>query len=227
MTEHQHHSDTTAAPDDDVVFDAAFWDDRYGSASQIWSGNPNPQLVAETAELTPSTALDIGSGEGADAVWLARRGWQVTAVDISQVALDRAAEHARSVGEEVADRITWVQADLTADPAPDLGSGFGLVSAQFMHLAAPQRDAVFRGLAASVGPGGIFLVVGHDVSDLQTAPHMRPHHPELMFTTDDIVAMLDLAEWTIVAAESRPRSVLDPDGQPVHVADAVVVARRR
>ena len=71
------------------------------------------------------------------------------------------------------------------------------------------------------------LVVGHDISDLHTAPHMRPHHPELMFTTDDIVALLDPTDWTIVAAESRPRSVLDQEGQPAHVADAVVVARRR
>jgi len=227
MTEHSRAHDAADSSNDEVVFDAAFWNDRYASAPQIWSGNPNPQLVVETTDLTPTTALDIGSGEGADAVWLARRGWQVTAVDISQVALDRAAAHARSAGDDVADRISWVQADLTADPAPDLGMSFGLVSSQFMHLAAPQRDTLFRRLAAAVGPGGTLLVVGHDLSDLHTAPHLRPHHPELMFTVDEIVALLDPAGWTIVAAESRPRSVIDPDGQPAHVADAVVVARRR
>ena len=83
--------------DETTVFDAAFWNDRYASAPAIWSGKPNAQLVAEASGLAPSTALDVGCGEGADAVWLAERGWHVTALDISQVALDEAAEHARQV----------------------------------------------------------------------------------------------------------------------------------
>src|ERR1700730_7897302 len=109
-----------------------FWDARYGSAEAIWSGNPNPQLVAEVADLVPGTALDVGSGEGADAIWLASRGWQVTGIDISPVALERAAQLAAAAGETIADHITWQQADVMVwDPAP---KQFDLVSAQFIHL---------------------------------------------------------------------------------------------
>src|ERR1700738_3548715 len=108
-----------------------FWDARYGSAEAIWSGNPNPQLVAQVADLRPGTALDVGSGEGADAIWLAERRWQVTGIDVSTVALERAALLAAAAGQDVADRITWQQADiLTWDPAQ---RQFDLVSAQFMH----------------------------------------------------------------------------------------------
>ena len=176
------------------------------------------------AKLTPTTALDVGCGEGADAVWLAARGWQVTALDISRVALDRAAAHARAAGPEIAERITWQQADLTEGVT--LTETYGLVSAQFMHLPQPQRDDLYRGLAALVAPGGTLLIVGHHPSDLDTAAHLRPHHPELMFTADEIVALLDPADWQIVTAEARPRSVVDGDGRDVDVQDAVLVARR-
>ena len=206
------------------VFDAAFWDARYASAPAIWSGKPNPQLVAEAAELTPTTALDVGCGEGADAVWLAARGWQVTALDISRVALDRAAAHARAAGPEIAERITWQQADLTEGVT--LTETYGLVSAQFMHLPQPQRDNLYRALAALVAADGTLLVVGHHPSDLETAAHLRPHHPELMFTADEIAALLDPADWQIVTAEARSRSVVDGDGRDVNVKDAVLVARR-
>jgi SAM-dependent methyltransferase len=224
MTDHQHQA---AAADfsEATVFDAAFWDARYASAPALWSGKPNPQLVTEAADLKPTTALDIGSGEGGDAIWLAQHGWQVTALDISQVALDRAAAQARAADPAAAERIHWMQGDLTA--GLDLGRRFGLVSSQFMHLPRTQRDDLFRQLAAAVAPGGTLLVVGHDLADLDTAPHMRPHRPDLMFTTAEVVALLQPTEWTVIAAESRRRSALDPDGQPVDVADAVVVARRR
>src|SRR5438876_11960685 len=102
----------------DHTFDPAalltqeFWDDRYGSADQIWSGNPNPHLVEQIADLAPGIALDVGSGEGADAIWLAARGWQVTAIDVSTVALGRAARRAAEAGTEVADRLIWRHADI-------------------------------------------------------------------------------------------------------------------
>jgi SAM-dependent methyltransferase len=225
MTDHQHHAAAAAGFDEATVFDAAFWDARYGSASALWSGKPNPQLVTEAADLEPTTALDVGSGEGADAIWLAQHGWQVTALDISQVALDRAATQARTVDPAAAERIHWVQGDLTA--GLDLGLRFGLVSSQFMHLPGAQREDLFRQLAAAVAPGGTLLIVGHDLADLDTAPQMRPHRPDLMFTSAEVVALLDPTDWTVVAAESRRRTARDPDGQPVDVADAVVVARRR
>src|SRR5713226_3677091 len=110
MVVHVSHSH-----DDTIQFTQEFWDDRYRSASRLWSGRPNPQLVAQTAGLAPGDALDAGCGEGADAIWLARHGWTVTAVDVSAVALERAAANAGAEG--AGDRITWRRADLLSwDP---------------------------------------------------------------------------------------------------------------
>ena len=220
-----HHHHRPPGFDETTVFDAAFWNDRYASAPTIWSGKPNAQLVTEAEGLPPTTALDVGSGEGADAVWLAERGWHVTALDISQVALDKAAEHTRQSSPEAAERITWQQADLTDGIA--LQPGFGLVSAQFLHLPEGQRDPLYLRLAELVAPGGTLLIVGHDPSDLESAGHLRAHRPDLLFRADDIAALLDPADWTIATPEARRRTVVDPDGRTVEVADAVVVARRR
>ena len=123
------------------MFDEQSWDERYRSRAAVWSSSPNPQLMAEAAGLAPGTALDVGSGEGADACWLAARGWQVTAVDFAVTALQRAAAHAESLGADVAGLISWVHADLTTwVPAAD---HFDLVSAQFMQLPrGPPRCAV-------------------------------------------------------------------------------------
>jgi SAM-dependent methyltransferase len=224
MAEHRHGHDP-AALDEETVYDAAFWDARYASAPAIWSGRPNLQLMTEAAELVPSTALDVGCGEGADAVWLAGRGWRVTAVDISRVALERAADHARSMGTDLAGRITWRQADLTEKVEFD--EPFGLVSVQFMHVPRPVRDALHRRLADLVAPGGTLLVVGHHPSDLKTAAHVRPRRSDVLFLPEEIVAHLDPSLWTVVAAESRPRTMIDGDGRTLQVADAVLVAERR
>jgi SAM-dependent methyltransferase len=224
MAEHRHRHDPAPAAGKTEVYDAAFWDARYASAPAIWSGRPNPQLVTEAADLVASTALDVGCGEGADAVWLAGRGWRVTAVDISDVALGRAADHARSMGPDVAGMIMWRQADLTEKLRFE--EQFGLVSAQFMHLPQPDRDALHRRLAGLVAPGGTLLVVGHHPSDLDTAADVRPHNGDLLFLPEEIVALLDPSSWTVVAAESRPRSMIDGDGRTLQVADAVLVAQR-
>jgi len=142
---HHHGHDSSAAEDGHAV-GAAAWDERYRSAPAVWSGRPNPVLVSEAADLHPGTALDIGAGEGADAIWLADCGWHVTAVDISAVAL----EHARAAGDDVAGRIRWQQADVTAWTPQRT---YDLVSAHFMHLPAAQRDVLNRRLAAEVaGP---------------------------------------------------------------------------
>ncbi|OJY39185.1 class I SAM-dependent methyltransferase [Pseudonocardia sp. 73-21] len=202
------------------VFDKAFWDARYAEADAVWSGNPNPVLVAEAADLPPGSALDIGSGEGADAIWLAARGWTVTGLDVSDVALQRAAAHAGAAGV----RITWRQADLTLD-AP-VGTGFDLVTAQFMHLPSEQRRALHRRLAAAVAPGGTLLVVGHHPSDLGTIP--RPPLPDLFFTASDVAAELNPDQWEVLCEEARPRPVVHPDsGLTVTIHDTVLRARRR
>jgi len=207
-----------------TMFEEAAWEERYRSRPAIWSGNPNPQLVAEATSLPPGRALDVGSGEGADAVWLAGRGWQVTAVDISTTALARGAAHAAAAGDGIAERITWTHADLREDP-PEPGR-YDLVSAQFMQLPPPQRRELYARLADAVAPGGVLLIVGHHPADLRTSAH-RMHFPEMLFTAEELAAELDADQWEIVTAEARPRAALDPDGRDITIHDAVLVARRR
>jgi SAM-dependent methyltransferase len=212
------------APDLAEMFSQEFWDTRYRTADVIWSGNPNPRLVEQASGLAPGTALDVGCGEGADAIWLAALGWRVTGVDVSQVALDRAAERAAEAGAGIAGLITWQQADvLSWDPAPQQ---FSLVSAQFMQLPRPARESLHRRLAAAVRPGGTLLIVGHHPSDLHTSVP-RPALPDLFFTADEIAANLDPGAWQIVVAAAPQRQALDPDGRSVTIHDAVLNARRR
>ncbi|MEU8300445.1 FAD-dependent oxidoreductase [Micromonospora sp. NPDC048909] len=207
-----------------TMFTEEAWEERYRSRPSVWSGRPNAQLVTEAAELTPGRALDVGSGEGADAVWLAERGWQVTAVDISTVALQRAAEHADAAGAEVAARIDWTHRDLREKPPTE--AGYDLVSSHFMHLPGDERRELFARLAAAVAPGGTLLIVGHHPLDLRTTAH-RMHLPEMMYTGEELAAALDPGAWEVRAAEARPRAAKDPDGRDITIHDAVLVARRR
>ena len=200
----------------------AFWDERYASREQIWSGEPNHQLVEQTASLPPARALDAGSGEGADALWLAGRGWQVTAVDVSAVALERAAARAAEHGDEVAGRVRWEQADVRTWSPPV--AAYELVSAHFLHPPKDVRPQVVGRLAAAVAPGGVLLYVGHDPSDIGAVPRGRP---ELMASASEIAQLLDRDAWDVEVAEARPRPGTHPDGHAVTRHDAVVRARRR
>jgi SAM-dependent methyltransferase len=204
--------------------DEQSFEEMYGATDALWSGRPNPQLVAEAADLPPGTALDVGCGEGADAVWLAARGWQVTGVDFAATALTRAAAGAAAAGEEVAARIEWVRADVT-QWTPEPGS-FDLVSAQFMHLLPDERRVLFARLADAVRTGGQLLLVGHDFSDIAAGAH-RPDEPERFFTPDEVAGSLDPATWEVLVAEARPRPAHQHEGEHIEVHDAVVRARRR
>jgi SAM-dependent methyltransferase len=205
------------------MFGQEWFEERYRSAPALWSGQPNPQLVAEVADLPPGTALDAGSGEGADAIWLAERGWRVTAVDFSPTALQRSAEHAAGRGAQVAGRIEWRQADLTTWAPPP--ATFDLVSAQYMHLPPEPRAALFDRLAAAVAPGGTLLIVGHDFSDLAAGAH-RPDMPEMFFTAEEVAASLAQREWEVLVTDARPRPAKVHEGEHIEVHDAVLVARR-
>ncbi len=205
-------------------FSQESWDERYRSRSALWSRNPNPQLVAEAGDLTPGTALDVGAGEGADAIWLASRGWRVTAVDLSAVALERAAAHAGELGAGIAGRIDWVHHDITSwDPGP---GRYDLVSVQYVHLPPALRQAMLGHVVAAVAPGGTLLMVCHHPSDLQTTMP-RPRMPELFFTGDDIAAGLDPGQWTIVTNAAPGRTATDPEGNQVTIHDTVLRAVRR
>lgn len=215
MSEHRHH-------DISHMFTEAFWDERYSASGRVWSGRPNPRLVEQISDVAPGTALDVGCGEGADVVWLALRGWQVTGVDVSGVALERAAAHAAGAG--VADRTTWSRADLLAgDPLP---SGLDLVSAQFLHVPPPDFARVIGAVAGAVRPGGTLLVVGHHPADSATGLR-NAELSRLLYTPERVVAALDPGAWTVLVANAPTREAADADGHPVLVTDTVVRAVRR
>lgn len=203
-------------------FTAEFWDARYATGS-IWSGNPNPVLVEKVESLTPGTALEVGSGEGADAIWLATRGWNVTAIDVSTVALERAAEHADAGGTAIASRITWQQADVANwDPAPHR---YDLISAQFMHLPRPMLTALHRRLAAAVRPGGTLLIVNHHPADLETTMQ-RPNIADMFATAEEMAHVLDPGQWSIETSAPK-RQAVDPEGKTITISDTVLQAVRK
>jgi SAM-dependent methyltransferase len=204
-------------------FDQEWWDERYSSYAALWSGDVNPLVPVETAHLTPGSALDLGCGEGADAIWLATRGWQVTGVDVSAVALERAAAHADEVG--VQERIVWERHDAFAWTPP--AGAFDLVSAQFFHVPAQDRGRIYRGLADAVAPGGTLLVVAHHPVDV--AEHGPDRPAEMFFTPEQLAEELEQAfpaEWDLEVVETRGRHAVDRDGVERDLHDALVRARR-
>lgn len=205
---------------DHDVDDPRDWDEFYagdGDGARHWSGRPNSALVAEVADLMPRTALDVGCGEGADAIWLARHGWQVTALDPSRVALDRARAAARAAHVDV----TWVHAGLLEMPD---GSGVhDLVSAHYPVLAHTDDNAAINTLVEAVAPSGTLLFVHHDIGPTHGDEHRFDPADHVM--PADIAALLDDG-WKIQVHETRPRTgPLPPDTR--HVRDLVLRARRR
>lgn len=202
----------------------ADWEAMYGAAEQVWSGNPNGALVAEVSALRPGTALDVGCGEGADAVWLAQHGWQVTAIDVSRTALARAASHVATAGVAV----ELVHAGLL--DVARAGNRYDLVNVQYPALLHEQGRSL-AALLELVAPGGTLLFVHH--ADLD-ADHEHDHaggpaapefDPADYVLPDDVRAGLD-DSWIVEVFEERPRSVSSGAGAG-HTVDAVLRGRRK
>ncbi len=196
----------------------AEWDSRYADSEQLWSGRPNGALVAEVAGLAPGRVLDVGCGEGADAVWLARGGWQVTGLEVSGVALQRAIGHARDAGVTV----RWVHAGLAEAALPP--TSFDLVSAQYPALLRTSDGAAERALLAAVAPGGVLLLVHHAGMDTHQPPDGRFDPADFVWPSM-VAALLDDA-WQVELDEQRPR-VTPEGGAGAHHTDDVVLRARR
>ena len=189
------------------------WDERHAAEAPIESREPDPILIEEIKGLRPGRALDLGTGDGRNAVWLATQGWKVTAVDFSSVALDRGRMLAKArrvdVEWELVDLLEWM---------PPAGA-FDLVALFFIHLPPDERRGVYARAAAAVASGGTLLIVGHDRTNL-TDGVGGPQDPDLLFTPNEIVT--ELHGFTVVRAQALRRSSPDEPG-PI---DAVVSAVR-
>jgi SAM-dependent methyltransferase len=214
MSEHGHGEQHPAA-----AARAAEWDARYRERDgTMWSGRPNGRLVAEVAALAPGRALDIGCGEGADAIWLAQRGWTVTAIDISEVAIRRARENSHPAGASV----EWICGDTLQTPFP--AHSFELVSMQYPALPKAAGEAAVRTLLDTVGPRGLLLAVYHDLGD-EHREHMRSRgvDPADYVGADDLFRLLG-GDFEVELHAVEPR--IDPPPGTPHVADVVLRARR-
>ena len=195
--------------------DSTQWDERYSTSELIWTGRANQFVEEHLADLPPGTAIDLGAGEGRNAVWLAQRGWSVTAVDFSQVGLDKALrlaeQHDVTITVERADATTW------APPRP-----VDLVVLSYLQLPAEQQRTVLEHAATWLDPGGTLFVIAHDRANV-TDGYGGPPSAEVCYTVDATVDALDGLD--IVTAEIAHRHVETPDG-PRTALDTLVIARR-
>lgn len=207
--------DSSCKPDDAVQF----WEERYRSSQRVWSGRVNPRLPEFAAELPPGRALDLGCGEGADALWLAEHGWDVVAVDVSATALQRAAEAA--LERNLLSRIDFQRHDLN-QTFPH--GTFDLISAQYFHSPAHlDREAVLRRAAERVNPGGVLLIVDHGAPP-PWAQHDGHHLPGI----EEVLASLPLPtpQWARPRIETVDREMVGPNGEVGTMVDNVMVLRR-
>ena len=199
--------------------DAGAWDERYAAAELVWSAEPNHFVAEELADLSPGRALDLAAGEGRNAIWLARRGWTVTAADFSQVALDKGRQLAADT------TVRWVCADATTWDEP---AAYDLAVLAYLQLPAEQRRAAVRAAFASLVPGGTFFLVAHDSTNL-TEGTGGPQDPAVLMTAEDVLDDLAGQELEILRAERVARPVGDGHGEePARVAwDCLVRLVRR
>lgn len=193
------------------------WNERYRTSDLVWAERPNRWVEGEVADLAPGRALDLACGEGRNAVWLAGRGWEVCAVDWSEVAIGKA----RQLAERFAVTVEWVVADLTSfEPEP---RGYDLVLLSYLQVPAGDRAVIWPRAVAAVAPGGTFLLVGHDRSNLEHG-WGGPSSPSVLYSPTDVLPVLDGFE--VERAEVVRRPVEQEDGTVAHALDALVRARR-
>lgn len=173
--------------------DASAWDERYAATPLVWSAGPNQFVEAELADLPPGRALDLACGEGRNARWLAERGWQVTALDWSGVAVDK--------GRRTTDAVDWQVGDVTTAPLPD---GLDLVVVAYLQIPADDRRTAIRRSFDSLAPGGTLFVVGHDSTNL-TEGTGGPQDPGVLYTAEDLLTDLEGNDIEVLRAERVPR----------------------
>jgi SAM-dependent methyltransferase len=200
--------------------DATGWDRRYDASDLVWSATPNAVVARETADLPPGRALDLASGEGRNAIWLAERGWRVTAVDFSAVATARARRLAQERLGADADRLDAVTADLMAW-SPPLAS-VDLAVLAYLQLGAAERRRAHWLAAAALAPGGTFLLVAHHSDNIAEGVG-GPQDPAVLFTPDEVVADLEGTGLLVDRAE-RVERVVAVEGAGAHRADGAAEA---
>lgn len=197
--------------------DSSAWDARYAAAPDLmWTSEPNRFVVEELDRLKPGRALDLAAGEGRNAVWLAERGWRVTAVEFSSVAVERG----RQLAGERGVNVEWKLADLR-EWTPPAGS-VDLVLIAYLHLPAAELAGILQRARSALAPHGTLLVVGHDLANL-TAGVGGPQDPALLHTPEAIIAELDGLHIRRAETARRPVRVED---RTVDALDTVVVAVR-
>lgn len=204
--------------------DAQDWDARYAETDLVWSAGPNVFVARELADLPPGRAIDVAAGEGRNAIWLAERGWQVTAVDFSRVAVEkgRALQERRADGRSL--HIDWVAADVLSYEPPRAGYDLALLA--YLQLVADERRTALRRAFGWLRDGGHLFVVAHDSTNL-TEGTGGPQYPEVLYTAEDVLADLDGERFEVLTAERVAREVppadVEPEGAPPRTAyDALV-----
>jgi SAM-dependent methyltransferase len=199
--------------------DSQQWDERYSGTEFEWTTRPNQFVATELAGLTPGRALDLAAGEGRNAVWLAERGWRVTAVDFSRVGLEKGRKLSAARGVDEA-RVDWIVADLR-DYEPERGA-YDLALIAYLQVSPQVRAAVLARAAAALAPGGTMFVVGHDLTNL-TEGVGGPQDPDVLYTPEALRS--ELPGLRILRAERVHRAV-DRDGGPATAVDTLVRAVR-
>ena len=186
--------------------DAGAWDERYREQELVWPAAPNAFVVDEVAGLPPGRVLDLGCGEGRHASWLAERGWRVTAIDFSEVAITKA----RQLAERRGVQVTWITADLVDDP-PSL-EPVELVLIAYLQLPRHQLRRVLHVAASLVAPGGTLVLVAHALSNLERG-YGGPQDPDVLATLDEVIEALTDAALAVVRGEEVTRTVETDDGE--------------